>query len=395
VEEIGHDSPVVVVLDRTPFYGESGGQVGDIGLLTGEGFTFEVIDTQREGGFVLHLGHLRSGSLQLGATVQATVDVERRSAIRRAHSATHILHYALQKHLGGHAQQQGSKVDGDWLRFDFTHPKSVGPDELASIEDDVNSQVVSSAPITWTNIPMAEARNQGAMMLFGEKYPDVVRMVSMGDFSKELCGGTHLDNTAQVGLFKIVGEESVAAGTRRITALTGRGALAHVRKAEALLHETAAALKVPVTELPQRVEAMAKELRTLRKQASAGTKSGVSVETLLADAVEQAGIRVVAAEVPGANANILREHIDQLRRKASPIAVMLGCREGEKVLLVAGISRELEQKGASAVEWVRDAAHLIGGSGGGRADMAQAGGKHPDKLPEALAEALVSAKKRF
>ncbi|MBX3413646.1 MAG: alanine--tRNA ligase [Pirellulales bacterium] len=395
IEEIGHERPLVVVLDRTPFYGESGGQVGDVGTLAGDGFAFEVIDTQREGGFVLHLGHLRSGTLRLGDTVEARVDTDRRSGIRRAHSATHILHYALQKHLGGHAQQQGSKVDRDWLRFDFTHPKSVSAEELASIEDDVNERIVSAASITWANMPMAEARQQGAMMLFGEKYPDIVRMVSMGDFSKELCGGTHLDNTAQVGLFKIVGEESVAAGTRRITALTGAGALSHIRQHEALLHEAAGALKVPVTELPQRVEAMAKELRTLRKQASAGPKGGISIDSLLQEAIDQAGVRIVTAEVPGANANVLREQIDQLRRKASPIAVMLGTREEGKVLLVAGISRELEQKGASAVEWVRDAAQIIGGSGGGKADMAQAGGKHPDKLPEALAEALASAKKRF
>ena len=258
VDEVNHEDPIVVVLDKTPFYGESGGQVGDAGEIVGEGFRFEVIDAQKEGGFILHRGHLRQGVVKQGAAVTAKVDVERRQGIRRAHSATHILHYALQKHLGRHAQQQGSKVDRDWLRFDFTNPHSVSREELAKLEDEVNARVAAAEPVRWTTLPIAEARKAGAMMLFGEKYPDMVRMVSMGEFSKELCGGTHLESTGHVGLFKIIGEESVAAGTRRVIAVTGAEALDRVRRNEAALAEVAGVLRVPPSEAPQRVAALVK-----------------------------------------------------------------------------------------------------------------------------------------
>jgi alanyl-tRNA synthetase len=395
IEEINHKDPIVVVLDRTPFYGESGGQVGDTGEIVGDGFRFEVIDTQKESNFILHRGHLRSGVIRQGAVVKARVDAERRQGIRRAHSATHILHYALQKHLGKHAQQQGSKVDRDWLRFDFANPHSVSREELSKIEDDVNAQIVAGAAVSWTTLPITEARKAGAMMLFGEKYPDMVRMVSMGEFSKELCGGTHLDNTGQVGLFHIVGEESVAAGTRRITALTGPEALARMRRSEAALADAAAVLRVPPSDVPDRVAALVKELRDLKKQlASGGKVGGASADELLASAVEVGGAKLVVAEVADAGADALRQLIDTLRRKAGSAAVLLGSRGEDKVVLVAGISKDLEAKGLNAGAWVREAATVVGGSGGGRADMAQAGGKHPEKLPEALkaASASVQAK---
>jgi alanyl-tRNA synthetase len=216
-------------------------------------------------------------------------------------------------------------------------------------------------------------------------------MVSMGEFSKELCGGTHLDNTGQVGFFKIVGEESVSAGTRRITAITGERSLAHARQMEETLAATAAVLKVPPSEVPHRVEALAKEVRELKKQLAAGAKQGgMSTEQLLAGAVDVGGVKVVVAEVPGGQSNTLREHIDQLRRKASPIAVLLGSREEGKVTLVAGISRDLQEKGLDASKWINSAAQIVGGRGGGKPDMAQAGGKEPDKLPEALEAARES-----
>jgi alanyl-tRNA synthetase len=349
---------------------------------------FQVTDAQREGTFVLHEGHLRRGSLKLGQPVTARVDAARRQGIRRAHSVTHILHYALQKYLGKHAQQQGSKVDEDWLRFDFTHPEHVSREELVAIEQDVNERVTNCEPIRWTTLPIAEARQAGAMMLFGEKYPDIVRMVSMGEFSKELCGGTHLDNTGQVGLFHIISEESVAAGTRRITALTGRKALEHARQMEAALAATAAALKSPLAEVPDRVAALVKEVRELKKQLASGPRAGgVTTEQLLAEATDVAGVKVVVAEVPGGNANALREHIDLLRRKHSPLAALLAAREEGKVTLVAGITRDLQQKGVDASKWINAAAPLVGGRGGGKPDMAQAGGKDADKLPAALEEA--------
>jgi alanyl-tRNA synthetase len=385
IDEIGHAEPITVVLDRTPFYGESGGQVGDKGEIIGPDFRFEVVDSQKEAGFTLHRGHLRSGVIRQGATVTAKVDRERRQGIRRAHSATHILHYALRTHLGAHAQQQGSKVDDDLLRFDFTNPHSVTREQLATIEQEVNEQITRGEPIRWEVLPIAEARKQGAMMLFGEKYPDLARMVSMGEFSKELCGGTHLDNTAQVGLFKIIGEESVAAGTRRITALTGRGALERIRKHESLLAATAAALKAPIDDVPARVASLVKEVRELKRQAASGpTASGVSVDDLLGHADEQAGTKLIVTEVPGGTADQMRQLIDQMRQKVPSVAALLASREDGKVMLVAGISRDLESKGINAGQWIRAAAKTVGGSGGGKAGMAQAGGKDPEKLPEAL-----------
>lgn len=388
IDEVGHKDPITVVLDRTPFYGESGGQVGDVGELVADGVVFEVTNTKkedREGGFFLHFGHLRKGVLRQGMTVTANVLGERRQGIRRAHSATHILHYALQKLVGKHAQQRGSKVENDLLRFDFTNSSSLSGDEVKALEREVNAKVIEGADIDSRSLPIAQARESGAMMLFGEKYPDIVRMVSMGDFSKELCGGTHLDNTSQVGLFKILSEESVSAGTRRVTALTGARALEYLQNADAALSETAATLKVPASEVPARVAAMAKEIRDLKKQLSSSGKSGeVSADQLLAGAVDVKGTRVIVAEAPGADAGVMRQLIDQLRKTASPVAVLLGSRADDKVTLVSGISRDLEERGLHAGKWVGAAAEVVGGRGGGKPDMAQAGGKHPEQLPAAL-----------
>lgn len=385
IDEVDHEHPIVVVLDKTPFYGEMGGQVGDTGDIAGPGFLFEVIDTRVDGEFTLHCGHLREGRIELGAAVCARVDAERRQGIRRAHSATHLLHYALQKHLGEHALQQGSKVDDDLLRFDFANPSAVSSEALARIEDEVNAKILSGEPIGCASLTLADARKAGATMLFGEKYPDVVRMVSIGEFSKELCGGTHLTNSGQIGLLKIVGEESVAAGTRRITALTGRAALKNVRQTQAVASRTAAMLRVSLDEVVDRVDALLKEVRQLKKHAAAGPKGGPSVDQLIAEAVQVGGVRLVIAEV-GGGPNELREMIDQLRRKAAPVAILLANRQEEekKVLLMAGLSRDLVERGLDAVKWVRATAKVVEGGGGGRPDMAQAGGKLPDKLPEAL-----------
>jgi alanyl-tRNA synthetase len=381
--EVGHAAPVTVVLDQTPFYGESGGQVGDVGELTWPGGRFEVGDTQREGGFVLHMGHLRAGTLDLGATLTARVDGPRRAALRRAHSATHLLHAALQHYLGGHAVQQGSKVDADLLRFDFSHSSSIDAETLAAIEGTVNDRVLEAVPVAARLLPLAEARHAGAMMLFGEKYPDVVRMVTMDGVSRELCGGTHVSSTGQIGLVRIVAEESVSAGTRRITAVTGGRALERLRQAERTLAEAAGVLKVPVADVPQRLATVVKELKELKK-AKPAAAAGVTPEALLAAAEDVGGARVVVADMQGGDANAMRQAIDQLRRKASPIAVLLGSVEGDKVTLVAGISKELEARGLSAGNWIRDVATVVGGKGGGRPDLAQAGGKLVAKLPEAL-----------
>jgi alanyl-tRNA synthetase len=382
--EVGHATPATVILDRTPFYGESGGQVGDTGWLQTPTGRFQVIDTHREGGFVLHIGHLVSGALDLGQPAHASVDANRRAALRRAHSGTHLLHAALQHFLGSHAVQQGSKVDADMLRFDFSHGEAVGHETLEKIESMVNASVLAAVPVSAQLLPLAEARHAGAMMLFGEKYPDIVRMVTMDGISRELCGGTHVTSTGQIGLVRIVGEESVSAGTRRISAVTGLEALARLRRAEQTLAESAAALRVPAGELPQRLATIQKELKTLKKAKPAAATGG-SPDQLLATAVAVGDTKVVVAEAPGSDAGAMRQCIDHLRRKASPIAVLLAASDDEgKVTLVAGISRELEARGLSAGTWIREPATIVGGKGGGRPDMAQAGGKLVDKLPAAL-----------
>jgi alanyl-tRNA synthetase len=389
--EVGHESPVVVVLNRTPFYGEAGGQVGDTGVLETRESLFRVQDTQRHGGFILHRGHLRRGRLKAGDLVNARVDAQRRAGIRRAHSATHLLHHALQKTLGSHAAQRGSKVDEDWLRFDFTQPRPIPREQLIAIENDVNARIAEGAVVSSEIMDLAAARKSGATALFGEKYPDRVRVVSMGDFSRELCGGTHLANTGQVGLCRIVGEESVAAGTRRITALTGGKALEKVRHDEQLLVELAQLVKSPrVEDLPQRVGALVEEVRTLRQnlhKASQQAAVGL-VDELLEKAVDIGGVKVVIHQTADWDADTMRAHIDQLRRKASPLAALFGSASGGKVVLVAGLSKELVERGLSAGDWVKAAAKAVGGGGGGRPELAQAGGKFPEKLPQAMADAV-------
>jgi len=448
--EVGHEQPIVLVLDQSPFYAEAGGQVGDTGEISGDQFKFQVTDTLKEGDLILHYGHLAEGELQAGQSVVARVDVGRRQGIRRAHSATHILHHALRKNLGDHAQQQGSKVDEDWLRFDFTNMLPVTPDQLMAIENDASERIAAAEPVSAQVLPLAEARKAGAMMLFGEKYLDPVRMVSMGDFSRELCGGTHLDNTGEVGPIEIIAEESVAAGTRRIVALTGEKADQHAEKTRAVLSEVAESLGVGLLETPAAGRDLAQTARELKKQLSSGGKpsepeqekktakvgdeetsypqiklalrdvartlnvspfdvpqrvaslldeveglkkqldelagsADLSADALLEKAETIGETKVVVAEAPGANPNLMRQLIDQLRKKADSTAVLFAAAAGEsKVVLVAGVSRDLVKRDVSAGNWVKDVAPVVGGGGGGKPDMAQAGGKQPEKLPDAL-----------
>lgn len=384
--------PIVLILDRTPFYGESGGQVGDTGTISGNGFSFKVDDTKRDNDFMLHIGRVTEGTINLNATAKAEVDRARRDAIRRAHSATHVLHHALHTHLGKHAQQAGSKVEPDRLRFDFANPEAVGRERLRLIEETVNQRVLESAPVSWSVMPIEKARELGAMALFGEKYPENVRVVRMGEFSKELCGGIHLDNTSQVGLFKILGEESVSAGTRRITALTGKAALDLIRQEEELLGSVAAALKVPSALAAERVAALLDELKTLKKQASqkrpeAGGKT--SADDLLASATTVGDVTIVAQAIEGVSPDDLRQLIDVLRRKTpTKLAVLLATSAEGKVNLAAGLTPDLIASGLHAGNWLKEVAPVVGGGGGGRPDLAQAGGKIPDKIPAALERAV-------
>ena len=352
--------PIALILDRTPFYAEAGGQIGDVGTIRGSGFVFAVDDTRRDHDFVLHLGKVTEGTLGVGAQVTATVDAERRQAIRRAHSATHLLHHALHRHLGKHAQQAGSKVEPDRLRFDFANPEAVGKERLDQIEKTVCNLVMTGAAVTWSRMPIEEAKAKGAMALFGEKYPDVVRVVQMGDFSKELCGGTHLDNVGQIGLFKIIGEESVAAGTRRITALTGQAAIDLVRQEEDILAQIATTLRVPQSQLGDRVAALLEEIKYLKKQVSqrkADKSDKVSVDDLLAAAQDVGGVTVVVQAVDNQSPDELRVLIDGLRRKVQQgLAVLLISAADGKVQLVAGLSRDLVERGLHAGNWLKEVA---------------------------------------
>jgi alanyl-tRNA synthetase len=390
---------LVLVLDRTPFYGESGGQVGDTGTIRGERFAFRVLDTRKENEFVLHIGQMAEGRVTVQEPVQAEVDADRRAAIRRAHTATHLLHHTLRTELGQHAQQAGSKVEPDRLRFDFANPEAVGRERLRAIEDLVNHTVLSGAPVSWSLMPIERARAQGAMALFGEKYPDIVRVVQMGDFSRELCGGTHLESVGQVGLFKIVGEESVAAGVRRITALTGRAALDYVREEEEILAEAAATLRVPPGQVGQRIAGLLEEIKALKKQAGAKRPEagpGVSADELLAGAREIAGAAVVVRAVGAATPDEMRQWIDVLRRKREKrLAVLLASAAEGKVQLIAGLSRDLVEAGLHAGNWLKEVAPIVGGGGGGKADMAQAGGKLPDRIPNALEQAVKSIRAKL
>jgi alanyl-tRNA synthetase len=361
--------PIVLVLNRTPFYGESGGQVGDTGTIRGERFAFEVSDTKKEGDFTLHIGRVMEGTVTVNDQVTAQVDARSRQAIRRAHSATHILHYALHQHLGKHAQQAGSKVEPDRLRFDFANSDAVGRDRLRAVEETVNERILRGEPITWTTMPITEARALGAMALFGEKYPDIVRVVSMGDFSRELCGGTHLENTGQIGLFKIVAEESVSAGTRRITALTGGAAVDYVRQEEELLLEAAAALRVSPAQLGTRINALLEEVKALKKQAAQRrTEKAEKLvpEDLLAAATTIGATKVVTRAFDGATPDELRQLIDALRRKApARLAVLLATATDGKVHLAAGLTPDLVAEGLSAGHWIKEVAPVVGGGGGG------------------------------
>ncbi|MDG2358679.1 MAG: alanine--tRNA ligase [Planctomycetaceae bacterium] len=309
------DSLIDVVLDRSPFYGESGGQVGDTGWLSGDGADFEVMDTQKHGGLIVHRGKLNAGILKIGQAVQAEVVKPRRAGIQRAHSATHLLHHALHTVLGDHAVQRGSKVEDDILRFDFSHGFSVTPEELQRVEDIINDRIVEGADVDINFMSKEEAQSGGAMALFGEKYPDRVRVVTMGDYSMELCGGNHLSNAGQVGLCRIVSEENVAAGVRRIVATTGKRALKHVQETDALLKKLAVSLKTQPQELPRRIQQLQDEMREARKELAKQASQSISgaVDDLVANAEEFGGVKIITHLATGLDRDGLRECADKLR----------------------------------------------------------------------------------
>ncbi|MBU9443633.1 alanine--tRNA ligase [Burkholderia multivorans] len=386
VTEVKAGQDAVVVLDHTPFYAESGGQVGDQGVLANASTRFAVSDTLKVQADVIgHHGTLEQGTLKVGDVLRAEIDAQRRARTQRNHSATHLMHKALREVLGSHVQQKGSLVDADKTRFDFAHNAPLTDDEIRRVEQIVNNEILANAPGIVRVMPYDEAVKGGAMALFGEKYGDEVRVLDLG-FSRELCGGTHVSRTGDIGLFKIVMEGGVAAGIRRVEAITGDNAVRYVQELDARVNEAAAALKAQPAELTQRIAQVQDQVKSLEKELAALKSKLASSQgdELAQQAVEVGGVHVLAATLDGADAKTLRETVDKLKDKLKSAAIVLAAVEGGKVSLIAGVTAEASKK-VKAGELVNFVAQQVGGKGGGRPDMAQAGGTEPANLPAALA----------
>ncbi|MCI0516434.1 MAG: alanine--tRNA ligase [Woeseiaceae bacterium] len=386
VSSLAAGEDAIVVLQSTPFYAESGGQVGDTGVLQTKSGTFVVSDTQKSGSAILHAGKMQSGTLKKGDAVHARVDAERRRATMLNHSATHLLHAGLRKVLGEHVTQKGSLVAPDRLRFDFSHYEGVSGEQLRSIEDLVNDEIRKNTAAETKLMPYDDAVDSGAIALFGEKYDDEVRVLRLGDFSVELCGGTHVQRSGDIGLFKIVSESGVASGVRRIEALTGKGALRWIDANQRNLDAVAGLLKsqrdqvVPkVEQLIRRAKELEKELAQTRQQLLTGGTSGPSQNV-----VEIDGIKVLSARMDGADAKTLRDAVDRFKDQLQSAVIVLGSIDDGKVRLAAGVTRNNIER-IQAGDVIRPVAEQVGGTGGGRPDFAQAGGSNPQALDAALA----------
>ncbi|WP_369072427.1 alanine--tRNA ligase, partial [Escherichia coli] len=395
VDAINAGQEAVVVLDQTPFYAESGGQVGDKGELKGANFSFAVEDTQKYGQAIGHIGKLAAGSLKVGDAVQADVDEARRARIRLNHSATHLMHAALRQVLGTHVSQKGSLVNDKVLRFDFSHNEAMKPEEIRAVEDLVNTQIRRNLPIETNIMDLEAAKAKGAMALFGEKYDERVRVLSMGDFSTELCGGTHASRTGDIGLFRIISESGTAAGVRRIEAVTGEGAIATVHADSDRLSEVAHLLKGDSNNLADKVRSvlertrqLEKELQQLKEQAAAQESANLSSK-----AIDVNGVKLLVSELSGVEPKMLRTMVDDLKNQLGSTIIVLATVVEGKVSLIAGVSKDVTDR-VKAGELIGMVAQQVGGKGGGRPDMAQAGGTDAAALPAALAsvKGWVSAK---
>lgn len=395
VDAINAGQEAVVVLDQTPFYAESGGQVGDKGELKGANFSFAVEDTQKYGQAIGHIGKLAAGSLKVGDAVQADVDEARRARIRLNHSATHLMHAALRQVLGTHVSQKGSLVNDKVLRFDFSHNEAMKPEEIRAVEDLVNAQIRRNLPIETNIMDLEAAKAKGAMALFGEKYDERVRVLSMGDFSTELCGGTHASRTGDIGLFRIISESGTAAGVRRIEAVTGEGAIATVHADSDRLSEVAHLLKGDSNNLADKVRSvlertrqLEKELQQLKEQAAAQESANLSSK-----AIDVNGVKLLVSELSGVEPKMLRTMVDDLKNQLGSTIIVLATVAEGKVSLIAGVSKDVTDR-VKAGELIGMVAQQVGGKGGGRPDMAQAGGTDAAALPAALAsvKGWVSAK---
>ena len=387
--DIGQDA--ALILDKTAFYAESGGQVGDVGVITSEGFTFEVSDTVKTAsGVYLHVGQVTDGLAKVDASAHAVVDSDTRWATMRNHSAAHLLQAALREVLGTHVEQAGSFVSGTVSRFDFSHFSAMTPDEIKAVENIVNTKILENLPVTMTEMPIEEAKKLGAMALFGEKYGDIVRVVKMGDFSTEFCGGTHVDNTGRLGLYKIISESSVAAGVRRIEAVTGFGVLDYIATNDALIARTASALKVTsAKDLESKAVAMSAEVKELQKKNEelAAELAANAAKDMLGDAKDVNGIKLVTSKVDGVQGGDLRTMADSAASSDASLVAVFASVCGEKLSFACACGANAVAKGAHAGNIVRAVATVAGGSGGGKPDSAMAGGKDLTKVDEALAEA--------
>ena len=395
VDEAPEGSEVTVVLDRTPFYGESGGQVGDVGVLETAEARVEVADTGSVDGYFHHHGTVVRGTLRKGEKVRAVIDGAQRAAIRRNHTATHLMHWALRKVLGEHVEQAGSLVAPDRLRFDFTHFAALTPQELDRVEELVNQRVLENAQVAATQTTLAAAKAEGAMALFGEKYGDEVRLVRVGDFSRELCGGTHCERTGEIGLFKVVSETGIAAGVRRIEALTGHGAYRRVVELEAQLGRLAEVLKAPRERLVARAAELVEETKQLARELEKAKRASFAGATGDGPFEERARVGdtvVIAGSLPDAKPDDLRLACDQLRTRHASVALILGTAGTGSANLLCFLTKDLVARGLHAGDVVKAAASHIGGGGGGRPDMAQAGGKKPDGLQAALDAGVAALK---
>jgi alanyl-tRNA synthetase len=386
VNELNVGQTGTVVLDTTPFYAESGGQVGDEGRITAAGVRFDVGDTQKIKADVFgHQGTLAEGSLKVGDSVSAEVNTAVRAATVRNHSATHLMHKALREVLGEHVQQKGSLVNAERTRFDFAHGAPITDAQIRQIEDIVNAEILKNEPTQARVMDIESAQKTGAMMLFGEKYGETVRVLDIGS-SRELCGGTHVQRTGDIGLFKVVGEGGIAAGVRRIEAITGLNSLAYLQETEATVAQAAGSFKAPVSELQSRISQSLDNVKALEKEVAA-LKSKLAANQgaeLLQNAVEVGGIKLLAAQLDGADAKTLRDTLTQLRDKLQPSVVVLATVDGDKVQIAVGVSKDATAK-VKAGELVNFVAQQVGGKGGGKPDMAMAGGTNPAALPAALA----------
>ncbi len=399
VDSLESGAEGMVVLDKTPFYAESGGQVGDRGelLMPGSDTRFEVTDTRKQGGAVFgHLGRMAAGTLKVGDSVLARVDEENRRRIALNHSATHLLHAALRRILGDHVQQKGSLVDAERLRFDFAHFEPVTQEQLRAIEQLVNEQIRGNHVVETRIMALEDAKQAGAMALFGEKYDDQVRVLRMGDFSTELCGGTHVRAVGDIGLFKIVSESGIASGVRRIEAVTGERAIEWVEQAESRLQQIASLVKAGLEDSDEKVKALVerakhqeKEIERLKAKLASAAGSD-----LAGQALEIGDTRVLAAHLEGADVKTLRDTLDQLKNKLGSAVIVLAAAHDGKVSLVAGVTKDRTDR-IRAGDLVKMVAEQVGGKGGGRPDMAQAGGSKPEALPQALASVETWARERL